>query len=142
MKTFFLSLLIIAAFSTAAEKKGVRKPAQVDSKSKLAGVFQTYLACRIDGQRDLEPIRNCVQPLVAPKTQQYRLDRLATWLLLSPDVSLIRDCAPAELQARKYFPEKTADHLCFEFTIRDQPKTGIVYFQSSGGKNYLYSFDY
>lgn len=143
MKKIALSLLLITIFASASEgKKPARKPAQVDSKSKLAAIFQSYLACATDDHRHLEPIRRCVQPLVAPKTQQYRVDRLATWLLLSPEVSLIRDCAPAELEARKYFPEKTKENLCFEFQINGQAKTGIVYFQSTAGKSYLYSFDY
>ncbi len=139
-----LLLLIILTLPTSAtdKKKPARKPAQVDSKSKLAGVFQSYLACRAEDQRKLEPIKNCVQPLLAPKTEQYRLDRLATWLLMAPEVSLIRDCTAAELEERKYFPEKTRENLCFEFTLGGPPKTGIVYFNTTGGKSYLYSFDY
>lgn len=134
--------LISLIFVISAGATSARKPAQVDSKSKLAAVFQSYIACRPEDKQHLNLVKTCVEPLLPPKTDTYRLDRMALWLVMSPEVSLIRDCKPAELTARRFFPEKTKASLCFEFTIDGAPKTGIAYFKTVAGKSYLYSFDY
>lgn len=132
--------------TTKSENSNVRKLA-TENLGEAGQLLANYLGCArpLRQDSDVEALRTCVLPHLYGRNEKARQDRFISWLILNPQIEEIRRCGADDLQAADYFPERTFNHLCFQFKLNGISRVAVAFFKGAGkskDKLGLYSFFY